>query len=58
MNRWLPPRISSLLEALHRARSAIVGRIRTENFEDGWENRIDRGRFREELYARAKIGSG
>ena len=58
MNRWLLAKISFALEVLHRTRSAIVGRIWAVNFEDGWENRIDRGRFREDVYARAKIGSG
>ena len=32
--------------------------VQTGKLEEGWENRIAFGRFREEIYARTKIGSG
>ena len=38
--------------------AAVALQVGSKPHEDGWENRIDRDRYREEVYARAKIGSG
>ena len=54
----LPSRIMSMIKAMVRACRRIFRPIAAENATEGWENRIDRERFREEVYTRAKIGSG
>ena len=54
----LPSRVMSMIKAMCRACRRIFRPIASENATEGWENRINRERFREEVYARAKIGSG
>ncbi len=58
MIRTLPSSVTSIIKAMNRACRRIFRPIVTENVAEGWENRIDRDRFREEVYARAKTGSG
>ena len=54
----LPSRIMSMIKAMSRACRRIFRPNVTVKVAGGWENRIDRDRFREEVYARAKTGSG
>ncbi len=58
MHRVVPPRILSKIETAHRAWRRILRCFAPEAPADGWENRIDRNRFREEVWTRAKLGSG